>query len=337
MCRNLMWAWKKLVDNNKFKVTFDCAVKDNPNLEQFENRGPYLLSHIKLPCGQCIDCRLQRARTWADRCMLEMKQYGHNYFITLTYDNDHLPTMPGVDIETGDIRDRVGTLRPKDLQDFMKRLRITWKRKYGHDNIRFYACGEYGDLRERPHYHAIIFNLPIPDLKYSHNSKREMPIYSSDVISSLWSKGIVSVQDVTWETCAYTARYIMKKQTGKGSADYYNAIGREPEFVRMSRMPGIGRAYYDLHKSDIYLTDEIFVNTKKGVNKVRPARYYDKLYDVEYPDEMRIIKKQRQDLAQAKLDSKLRYTDMSYSEMLDKEEMLKNEQIKALKRNYERG
>lgn len=333
-----MWAWKRFnAVDNKWQVTFDCSVKDNPNLEQFENRGPYLLSHIKLPCGQCIDCRLQRARNWADRCMLELKNYKDNQFITLTYAPENLPTKPGINIETGELMDRVGTLQPKDLQDFMKKLRITWQRKFGHDNIRFFACGEYGEIRERPHYHLIIFNLPVPDKTFSHYSKRHMPIFTSKLIEDIWNKGRVTVQDVTWETCAYTARYIMKKQTGKGAEAYYEKIGRVPEFVRMSRRPGIARDYYEEHKDDIYATDEIYISTRKGINKVKPARYYDKLYDIEYPDVMRDIKKQRQETAKLKLESKLRSTDMAYTEMMENLEYCKDVQIKALKRDYENG
>ena len=331
-----MWAWKRYdAVNAKWKVTFDCSVKDNPFLEEFEERGPYRLGHFKLPCGQCIDCRLQRSRVWADRCMLEMKSYKYNYFITLTYDNDHLPTRDGVNLDTGELAS-VATLKPKDLQDFMKRLRVTWLRKYGLDNIRFYACGEYGDLRERPHYHAIIFNLPIPDLVYSHNSKRDMPIFKSDVISSIWGKGIVTVQDVTWETCAYTARYILKKQTGKHSEEYYSSIGREPEFVRMSRCPGIGREYYEAHKADIYATDEIFIPTRDGVKRVKPARYYDNLYDVEEPTAMVKIKNCRKLASKLNNASKLRSTDLNYAEILDKDAYLQDNRIKALHRHFEK-
>lgn len=333
MCRNLMWAWKKLVDN-KWKVTFDCAVKDMPNLEKFNNRGPYLLSHIQIPCGQCIDCRLQRSRNWADRCMLEQNQYTSNYFVTLTYDPEHLPFAHGVDLITGELI-QVGVLQPKDLQDFMKRLRITWQRKFGHDNIRFFACGEYGEAKQRPHYHLIIFNFPISDLKFSHNSKRDKPIYYSEEIEKIWGKGIITVQDVTWETCAYTARYIMKKQTGLGAKDFYKLSGRVPEFVRMSRKPGIGREYYEKNKDNIYATDEIFISTSKRVFKVKPSRYYDKLYDIDSPEEMALIKKQREQTAEFKLQSKLRNTDMDYKELQEVAEQAKDNQLKSLRRNYE--
>lgn len=116
-----------------------------------------LTEFVEIPCGQCIECRLQRSRRWADRCMLELGYHESSYFLTLTYDNDHIPKNPLIDYDTGEIYAENATLVKKDLQDFMKRLRRAYEYK-GYDNkLRFFACGEYGSQTLRPHFHIIVF------------------------------------------------------------------------------------------------------------------------------------------------------------------------------------
>jgi len=93
------------------------------------------------PVGNASAANCNRAREWAIRCMHEAKCYDENCFVTLTYDNDHLPPD--------------GSLNHKHFQDFMKRLR----KHYSGRTIRYYMCGEYGENMGRPHYHAVFFNL----------------------------------------------------------------------------------------------------------------------------------------------------------------------------------
>ena len=255
--------------------------------EQYKLNNIYLDKWIteyqEVPCGRCIGCRLEYSRQWATRCMLESEQYKENQFITLTYDNEHIPITNGV-TDDGEIG-YVGTLNPDDLQKFMKRLRIKYKRKFNHDNIRFYACGEYGEEHQRPHYHAIIFNLPIPDKKEWYiNQKSHEKVYTSEILTKIWGKGIVGIGNVTWESAAYVARYIMKKQKGQNAIEYYKKRGIHPEFVRMSRKPGIAAKYYEDHKFEIYETDEIFIKRKNKVEKVKPSKYYDDKFEIEFPE-----------------------------------------------------
>lgn len=72
---------------------------------------------LKLPCGQCIGCRLERSRQWAMRIIHEASMYDNNCFITLTYSPENLPPDGG--------------LRKKHFQLFMKRLRKKLKKKFG--------------------------------------------------------------------------------------------------------------------------------------------------------------------------------------------------------------
>lgn len=230
---------------------------------------------LSIPCGQCIGCRLEKSRQWAIRCSLESQLYQNSYFLTLTYNDEHLP--------------KTGSLVPEDLQKFLKRLRRYIEYHGSDKKIRFFACGEYGDNFSRPHYHAIIYNLEISDLKRFSTSFSGDTYYTSEIINQIWQKGYVIIGQVTFESCAYVARYVTKKITGSQADFYYQ--GRQPEFVRMSRRPGIGSAWLDQYKSDVYPHDYIVI--RDGI-KVKPPKYFDKLFEVIAPDEMAMIKSLRQ-------------------------------------------
>ena len=132
----------------------------------YEERGA---EKLKLPCGNCVGCRLEYSRQWAIRCFFEAKQWKHNYFVTLTYNDENVPIRQHakVDKDTGEVMSLhdVMTLKPTDFTLFVKRLRTNMQRLSGHQGIRFFGCGEYGPLNMRPHYHLILFNCPLDDLK----------------------------------------------------------------------------------------------------------------------------------------------------------------------------
>lgn len=213
-----------------------------------------VLETLQVPCGQCIGCRLDYARHWAERCWCESQLWPQNWFLTLTYDDDHLPTD--------------GSLQPKEMQDYMKRLRQSFARQ-GYGNIRFFLCGEYGGQTFRPHYHILAFNLPLLDLKWYKNSPLGDAYYNSPSLSKLWENGFTVVGDLTPQSAAYVARYVQKKA---GKQIDYEKLGVYPEFIRMSRRPGIGFGYLEKHYEKIYDMDKIYL--PDGV-VVRPSRYFD--------------------------------------------------------------
>lgn len=256
------WYSKHINPSGKRSIVFNI----NEALDSYHS--------LSIPCGQCIGCRLEKSRQWAVRCSLESQLYENSYFLTLTYDDEHLPAS--------------GSLVPEDLQKFLKKLRrhIDY---YGSDEkIRFFACGEYGDNFQRPHYHAIIYNLDIPDLKRFSTSFNGDTYYTSETINQIWKNGYVIIGQVTFESCAYVARYVTKKITGDQADEHYN--GREPEFVRMSRRPGIGAAWLDKYQTDVYPHDYVVI--RDGI-KVKPPKYFDKLFEAIAPDEMSMIKELR--------------------------------------------
>jgi len=222
-----------------------------------------------IPCGQCIACRLEKSRQWAIRCVYEAQQHEKNCFITLTYKPEMEP--------------KNHSLVKRDLQLFIKRLR----KKFG-SKIRFFACGEYGDKNNRPHYHACLFNHDFHD-KTLWAMRDNIPLYRSEDLEKIWPNGFCTIGDVTFESAAYVARYCLKKITGGAAKEHYGE--RQPEFTNMSRRPGIGREWYDKYHKDVYAIDSII--TRNNL-KMRPPKYYDSLYDRFFPKEMEVIKTKRQ-------------------------------------------
>lgn len=291
----------------------------------------------KIPCGVCPQCRIDQSKEWAMRCMMEAKEYKENYFITLTYDEMHKPYNEQKEDSNGKIYEDDGTwngyLEKKDLSAFLKRLREYWSREYGHDGIRFFGCGEYGSQTKRPHYHAIIFNLPIPveELKVLKITKNGQVLYTSELIERLWGKGLISIGEVTLESAAYVARYSLKKRTGKRAEEWYCEQGQTPEFVNMSRRPGIARNYYEEKKKEIYKEDEMIIGKLQRI----PPKYFDKLYDIEYPEEMEKIRKKRKEKAEESQKVKMSKTTKTIKEQLWIEGEQKLAKIKQMKRELE--
>lgn len=172
-----------------------------------------------LPCGKCEQCRIEQSSQYATRAIMESQKWPKNAFLTLTYDNEHLP--------------KKRTLKKADLQKFWKRLR-----KSG-EKIRYLACGEYGPTTRRPHYHAIVFNYWPEDCQIHSLNHEEDILYTSKKLEKIWGNGYVIIAPVNYETCAYVARYVVKKAYGLNK-EFNIKQGLEPEFVLSSRRPGLG-------------------------------------------------------------------------------------------------
>lgn len=288
---------------------------------------------IEVPCGKCLGCRLDKSREWANRCMMELKYHQESYFLTLTYDDLHLPTTEFVD-EDGVITN-IPTLVKKDFQDFIKRLRTNLERRGDTSKIRYYGCGEYGTDTHRPHFHIIVFGLHLDDLKlYSRNSQG-YNYYNSAFLDSCWQgRGFIVVGHVTWETCAYTARYVMKKANASGH-EWLDFFGVEPEFTLMSLKPGIGAQFYIDHPNCMDF-DEISISTDQRGISFKPPRYFEKLYDVDHPQsELPFYKKYdslAQKLAESNRQAKLSQTSLNYQDMLAVEGDAKANTVKSLTR-----
>jgi hypothetical protein len=274
---------------------------------------------MEVACGQCLGCRLDRSRQWGFRIMHEASQHDDNCFITLTYDDEHMPRL---------FNNGPGTLNKKDFQDFMKRLR----KRFHPRKIRYYHCGEYGENYDRPHYHACIFGLDFDD-KEVFTQNADYYTYTSDVLSETWGLGFVTVGELTLESAMYTARYVLKKVNGHNAPDHYLRVDDygvcywlEPEYTTMSRRPGIGKNWYEKFKGDVFPSDEVPV-VGQGVLRGVP-RYYETILKSEDPDTHDQVKKLRQAFKSAHEDE---YTP---SRLMQKYKV-KKAQVNQLKRTIE--
>lgn len=203
---------------------------------------------LRLPCGGCLGCRMSRSREWALRCELELKSHPAACWVTLTYDDEHLPP----------------TLQKLHVRAFLKRLRSRFEAR----KIRFFASGEYGETFGRPHYHCILFGLSQSDVQVECEP-RPHPLISGVTIPSVWPFGFVRVDPLSPAAIAYVAGYSAKKigfklnreeRIDERTGELYTW---EPPFVVMSRKPGIGAdagVYRNSwRKSAIYNGSEIAV------------------------------------------------------------------------------
>lgn len=239
------------------------------------------VDQITLPCGQCRHCRLEHSRQWAMRCVHEASLYDNNCFLTLTYSDEFLPQNNSLDYDAPVL--------------FMKRLR----KQFG-EGIRSYGCAEYGDLLQRPHYHLCIFNFDFTDKKHL-KTVNEHKIYSSETLSLLWPFGHSSIGSLTFESAAYVARYCTKKITGARAKTHYEVVDpssgevfeRAPErAICVSRRPGLGRTWYEQNAKYTQTFDHVILRGKK----LRPTKYYDRLFDLADPaafKETKAIRKEK--------------------------------------------
>lgn len=219
---------------------------------------------VKVPCRQCLSCRLNRASDWQTRLIHESKSHDQSTFLTLTYDDDHLPEDGGLNV--------------KHLQDFIKRLRkAVYPRK-----IRYYGVGEYGDTTRRAHYHAIIFGFYPSDPVLHSSSANGEPLYHSEFISKLWPFGFNLISPFSSNTAGYVARYVVKKQTGQAAKEIYRSVDVstgelkpiKPPFSVMSLKPGIGFNHMNKFKDDYFRLGSTIID---GVRKPLPGAYVKRL------------------------------------------------------------
>lgn len=298
---------------------------------------------LEIPCGRCIGCRLDYSRQWANRCMLELKDHEKACFVTLTYNPEHVPRRYYADPSTG-LAEPSLSLCKRDVQLFFKRLR----KAFPDCRIRYFGCGEYGPSTFRPHYHLILFGVDFKEDRVSYRKSKTLnPMYTSATLDKLWSfpprigegshtcvAGISTIQDVCWETCAYTARYITKKLNGP-EGEFYETFNIEKPFAVMSRRPGIGRSYYDAHMGDgsLYSHSFIHLSTPDGGLKFNPPKYFDRLLEEDDPEQYAEIKETRKRMAEAVQKAKLASTDLDYFSYLEMSEDVFQSRINTLKRS----
>lgn len=207
---------------------------------------------------------------------------GHNTFLTLTYDDEHLPENNSVDVRV--------------FQLFAKKLR----NKFG--PFRYYHCGEYGDESDRAHYHVCLFGLDfIGDRYYSKTTDQGDKLYESPSLDECWGMGKAWIGELTFKSAAYVARYVMKSYKGSKesrltTAQRYSVPTdqgftwlRNPPYASMSRRPGIGAKWIEKFHGDVYPGDFVVIDEQK-----QPVPgYYDQYLERINPQLLEQLKKER--------------------------------------------
>ena len=256
---------------------------------------------VQIKCGQCVNCRLQHAAQSAIRCLHEARSHEVNTFVTLTYSDENLPSDGGLD--------------HSHFQLFLKRLRDRSDFKF-----KMVMCGEYGEKSARPHYHALLFGCDFSDRRFYRKTKLGHNLDTSQFLEDCWKLGFCTVGDVTYESCRYVTGYVMKKQTGEKSADYY--MGRRPDYIVWGN--GIGKLHFEKYGSAYYDNDFVIVDGKK----MRIPRYYDTKFEIVDSVKYAAIKKERVRKA------KLRPDDLSNRRSWTREQVAKAS-LSRRSRDYE--
>lgn len=272
-----------------------------------------LNEHLQeLPCRKCIECRMQSAREWSARCKLEVLSHSSSYFVTLTYDEKHVPRYA----------DGMLGIRYKDFQLFMKRLR-----KAVDYPIRYREVDEYGSKTRRPHFHALLFGLRLHDLQYLYSmiNGRKMyqdnrggqPHYNSPWLRKIWRNGNVDIAAVEHGSISYVNDYMLKFELDEWHGDEEDAYNQycdsfphqaaayvsavklgviPPPRTHQSTRPAIGRNAYEELKQTLIETDAY----PSGYDlRVRYIHYFDRLLFEEYPALKEPRLRERANLAKA--------------------------------------
>lgn len=195
---------------------------------------------------------------WAIRCHHEAQMHERSCFVTLTYDDEHLP--PG------------GLLERSRYKWFLRRL----VKRLGVP-CRFFFGGEYG-AGARPHYHGLLFGVDFDD-RVLHSKRGDNLLYRSPLLEELWPLGFSSVGSVSFESAAYVARYCLKK----------SGVTLPGQFVRMSRRPGLGSSWLQKYASDAFPRGYVVI----GGKEVKAPRFYDNWFKALRPWDFEMVRRRR--------------------------------------------
>ena len=237
-------------------------------------------------CGQCKGCRYRRRMEWALRLKHEAMFHDSSVFVTLTYDDDHLPAD--------------GSLVKAHVQGFLQKLRDTQRG----EPIRYYAIGEYGGELKRPHYHLIIFGASLRDRVHHYTDYPKSQFnerfrqlfgeagikhFRSPTLEKCWEYGYSEFGESSSATMHYVTKHHVDKVTGEKALEHYE--GREPEFSLMSKRPGIGTTWIERYWREVYPHGFI---VGKGGEKFAPPKFYDRWLEHSLPDLYRSVKHERE-------------------------------------------
>lgn len=232
---------------------------------------------MTVPCSKCRQCRAARAGDWATRFAHEIQMHAASCFVTLTFNDEHLP--------------RDYSLDKSVIQKFIKRVRIWYARHFPGTRFSVSYCGEYGDNdpngkgwdgvngpgQGRPHFHVHFFGVDFSHDRTLWTVRRGNASYKSATLEKLWPFGLSEITSATVKTAGYQARYTFKKMYGSKADDYYQRIHPVTgevvhvarEFMHSSSRPAIGARWFDRFESDVFPNDFVIMDGRK-----RPVPQY---------------------------------------------------------------
>lgn len=250
-CYRPITAYAPLSQSDGGRYVFDRAKALNPDHPR------------QLPCGKCNGCKQETAESWAIRCYHESLMHEQNSFLTLTYDDEHLPADFSVDL--------------REVQLFMKKLR----KQYG-NGIRFFAASEYGSKTFRPHYHLLVNGVDFRSDRKLYQNTKSGPLYTSDKLASIWGKGHCTIGSVTLKSAFYCIQYIFDKTHDANRYWQTHPVTGEPvrcapEFRTMSSRPGLGYTWFQKYKLSCFPSDFLVIDGRQ----MPVPRYYQQLLEKE--------------------------------------------------------
>lgn len=282
MCTSPKKAWLPNEKNSDGKRPLEFKIPPASKLLQFKM--------VDVGCNHCIACESIRSVKQAVQLACELKfTQGESQFITLTYDDEHLPEDYSVHIE--------------HLQTFIKRLRHHIERhKRITGKFRYSSVGEYGGMFQRPHYHLAAFDLNLDDLEvYSkqQSSNGEYNVYESPLLTEIWGLGSIKLIPLQFENCLYITQHHFADKVNQTIPDYKKHVNhpitgkliklRKKEFSTRSSRPGIGKKYFEKYYSEIFIGDSIIVNKRE----FSVPNYFVKLLKIADLDQYEKIKADR--------------------------------------------
>lgn len=296
---------------------------DNPyNIKLTEEKSAkHGINNAPVKCGRCLPCKKNRIAQWSIRLEKEMEISTSAMFVTLTYDNLHIPITTGrypmtllknskqdAELQQQEKEDR----SDRSIQAFFKRLRyyegeskklwnIKQKEIEEQKPLKYYACGEYGSQKFRPHYHIILFNLV--DYKNLNRAWATAVVKNGTTVDHI-PFGEVDIQDVNPNTIKYVLKYINKDNWNR----FHKDDNRVKEFSLMSK--GLGKNWITPKVESFYnrRLDINYTISSDGYKVAMPRYYRDKMLTEETKDDAIMIIKKNIEENQRKIEEKAKIT-----------------------------
>lgn len=255
---------------------------------------------LELPCGHCLACISNKRKEWAVRCCLEAQDHKENCFLTLTYDPNFYDDQ----------------FHRDHIKKFFKKLyNLGYK-------FRYFGCGERGDEEGRCHYHILMFGFWPQDARFYSKTKSGGYQYTSELLSSCWSFGFLTVSEFSPAAASYVAGYVFKKINIEDDSFHFQ-----------STRPGIGQAYVLKNIQNLYETDNLILSFGSHVLSI--PRYFDKVAVECFNMDLDDIKNKRLSLASKKGAKELRDLGLEYRpELLKYQDEVSRQQFKLKRRMF---